>query len=298
MSHILEVENLSKSFGNKTVLNKVSFKTPEHSIYAFLGNNGAGKSTTIRILLGLLNKDSGSIKVSGQEVNRSQVAYRRDIGCIIDSPALYQELTGLENLTIFQKLKQVAKSDIARVLNIVDMSHAQNTKVCEYSPGMKQRLSLAIAMLGSPKLLILDEPTNGLDPNGIIETRELIKTLPEQTGATVFISSHLLDEVEKMASHVAIIKDGTIALDTNLKQLLDKRGSLNLSVDQIERAQQLIHAQGLSANIMDDQVQIRNVKPEQCAEINKLMIQNDLQLFQSKFHPISLEQTFCTLVKS
>ncbi|WP_448563619.1 ATP-binding cassette domain-containing protein [Thalassotalea ganghwensis] len=292
MSNVLAVNNLTKSFKDKPILKQVSFNVPEQSIYAFLGNNGAGKSTTIKILMGLLKRDSGTFKIFNNVVASNAVDYRKDIGCIIDSPAQYGELTGGENLTIHCHLKNIPTSDIDRVLAIVDLQGAKHHKVSEYSLGMKQRLALAAALLGAPKLLILDEPTNGLDPKGMVEARQLIKSIPEVTGATVFISSHLLDEVEKMASHVAILNQGTITLESSIGCLNSDQGELALFVNHSADVYQLVSQLGYQANQEQDVVKVSKLTWEQCAHINQEVIRNGYQLFNAQYKKTSLEQYF------
>ena len=193
---------------------------PEGSVYGFLGPNGAGKSTTLKMILGLVRPTAGSIRVLGKSMDsKNRLAVLRQVGSLIESPSYYGHLTGEENLRIVQTLRGVPEKNIREVLQIVRLDGQRGKKVAHYSLGMKQRLGLAAALLGYPKLLILDEPTNGLDPAGIQEMRELICELPERFGMTVVVSSHLLSEIDQMADHVAIIRDGELVFQDTLEAL-------------------------------------------------------------------------------
>ncbi|RYF94725.1 MAG: ATP-binding cassette domain-containing protein, partial [Chitinophagaceae bacterium] len=201
--HIIETNNLDFSFGaGQKILQDLSLAVPQGSIYGFLGPNGAGKTTTIRLLLGLLKVQSGTIRLFGKDFGKNRLEVLRRIGSLIEQPSLYMHLTGKENLEVFRLSYQCNKKRIGEVLELVGLQKAAHKKAKAYSLGMKQRLAIAISLLHEPELLILDEPTNGLDPTGIIETRELIRKLNKESGKTIIVSSHMLAEVEKMATHV------------------------------------------------------------------------------------------------
>src|SRR6187551_2779724 len=190
---ILKTHDLVHSFSNdEVVLNGISLRVEESSIYGFLGPNGAGKTTTLRLVLGLLKVQQGSIEIFGEDFEKNRVKSLRKIGSMIESPSIYSHLTAEENLRLLQKVYQCPRTRIAEVLELVGLANTGRKKAGEFSLGMKQRLSIAIALLNSPWLLILDEPTNGLDPNGIIESRELLRRLNRESGITIVISSHLL----------------------------------------------------------------------------------------------------------
>ena len=196
---IIETENLTKYYGKTPVVDSLSLSVPEGSVYGFIGPNGAGKSTTMKMLLGLVKPNSGSIRLLGKSMTQqNRLSLLRQTGSLIESPACYGHLTGEENLQILAELKNVPERNIDRVLEIVELTDSRRRKVQQYSLGMRQRLGIAQALLGNPKLLILDEPTNGLDPSGIQQMRSLIKDMPNRCGATVLISSHLLGEMEQM----------------------------------------------------------------------------------------------------
>ena len=218
--NIIETHDLCKQYGNALRVAHLDLDVPEGSVYGFLGPNGAGKSTTLKMILGLVRPTAGSIRVLGKSMDsKNRLAVLRQVGSLIESPSYYGHLTGEENLRIVQTLRGVPEKNIWEVLQIVRLDGQRGKKVAHYSLGMKQRLGLAAALLGYPKLLILDEPTNGLDPAGIQEMRELICELPERFGMTVVVSSHLLSEIDQMADHVAIIRDGELVFQDTLEAL-------------------------------------------------------------------------------
>ena len=218
--NIIETNDLCKQYGNALRVAHLDLDVPEGSVYGFLGPNGAGKSTTLKMILGLVRPTAGSIRVLGKNMDsKNRLAVLRQVGSLIESPSYYGHLTGEENLRIVQTLRGVPEKNIREVLQIVRLDGQRGKKVAHYSLGMKQRLGLAAALLGYPKLLILDEPTNGLDPAGIQEMRELICELPERFGMTVVVSSHLLSEIDQMADHVAIIRDGELVFQDTLEAL-------------------------------------------------------------------------------
>ena len=236
MKPVIETHGLCKSYGGRTVVDHLDLTVPQGCVYGFLGPNGAGKSTTMKMLLGhTLNEEN-------------RIGLLRQTGSLIESPSGYLHLTARENLAIAADLKGVERRDIDRVLDVVHLTSAANRKVGQYSLGMKQRLGIATALLGSPKLLILDEPTNGLDPAGIQEMRSLIAAMPESTGATVLISSHLLGEMEQMVSQVGILNHGKLLFEGPLAALQrHARGGVLLRVLDAQRAVAVLQAQGIRA---------------------------------------------------
>lgn len=229
MNEIVKTTNLTKLYKNAAAVSGLNMRVNEGRIYGFLGPNGAGKTTTLKMLLSLIRPTEGEIEIMGRHMDaKNRIEILRSVGSLIESPSFYGHLTGAENLRILQTLLDVPKRNIDKVLQIVRLDDQRGKKASAYSLGMKQRLGLAGALLSFPKLLILDEPTNGLDPSGIQEMRELIKSLPRQYGMTVIVSSHLLSEIDQMAEDVGIIANGKMmyqgALD-NLHQL-DKSKSL------------------------------------------------------------------------
>ena len=244
MKYMIETNGLCKKYGDKYSVKKCSLKIRPGCVYGFLGPNGAGKSTTMKMILGLVQPTAGEIRIFGEEVTeRNRIEILRDTGSLIESPSYYGHLTGRENLEIIRTLKGVPEKEIDEVLQIVRLEGQQKKKVREYSLGMKQRLGLAAALLGRPRLLLLDEPTNGLDPAGIQEMRDLISGLPEHYGMTVMVSSHLLSEMDQMATDVGIIDKGKMIYQGSLERLHEQaKGSLR------------VHAlnQGTAVRILDE----------------------------------------------
>lgn len=218
MKKILEVKNLKKSYNKRTVLDIDSLAIEEGSIYGLIGKNGAGKSTLMKLILGLVKKDSGIIKIFGYELNsKNQKDFNKNLGALIENPSFYDHLTGYENLEIICQLKGIKKDEIQKTLDLVELNNVGNKKARNYSLGMKQRLGIAIALIGSPKLLILDEPINGLDPQGIEEMRILFKNIVKTTSTSILISSHILDEIEKISTHIGILKEGKLSYNGSLE---------------------------------------------------------------------------------
>ena len=219
MNKILEVNNLKKSYNNKTVLDIKSLDIEEKTIYGLIGKNGAGKSTLMKLILGLVKKDEGRIKIFGKEINsKNQKTFNKNFGALIESPSFYDHLSGYENLEIVCQLKGVNKEEIRKTLDMVGLNNVGDKKAREYSLGMKQRLGIAMALIGNPKLLILDEPINGLDPQGIEEMRNLFKNIVQNTSTSILISSHILDEIEKISTHIGILREGNLVYNGSLEE--------------------------------------------------------------------------------
>ena len=250
MQTVIETKALCKQYGPHTAVDHVELHVPQGCVYGFIGPNGAGKSTTMKMLLGLIHPTAGRVRLLGQELTeKSRLPLLRQTGSLIESPAGYLHLTAQENLEIVADLKGVPHKDIGRVLDIVHLTQDRNRRVGQYSLGMKQRLGIAMALLGSPKLLILDEPTNGLDPAGIQEMRALIRNMPAATGATVLISSHLLGEMEQMVEQVGIIDHGHILFEGLLTELQrHSRGNVTLRLLDPAKAAPILRANGLTAH--------------------------------------------------
>ena len=250
MQTVIETKALCKQYGPHTAVDHVELHVPQGCVYGFIGPNGAGKSTTMKMLLGLIHPTAGRVRLLGQELTeKSRLPLLRQTGSLIESPAGYLHLTAQENLEIVADLKDVPHKDIGRVLDIVHLTQDRNRRVGQYSLGMKQRLGIAMALLSSPKLLILDEPTNGLDPAGIQEMRALIRNMPAATGATVLISSHLLGEMEQMVEQVGIIDHGHILFEGPLTELQrHSRGNVTLRLLDPAKAAPILRANGLTAH--------------------------------------------------
>jgi lantibiotic transport system ATP-binding protein len=220
--------NLDFSYGKIQALKNVNMEIPKGSIYGFLGPNGAGKTTMIKVMLGLLTPSHGSVEIFNCEFGRHRVSVLEDTGSTVEAPSLYPALNGYENVEIVRILRGLEKSETWRVIDTVNLRKDAKRKVSQYSTGMKQRLALAIAILGNPGLIILDEPMNGLDPSGIIEIREFLLRINRESGTSVFISSHILGEIEKMASHIGIIDRGVLKFQGPYREIARKFASKNV----------------------------------------------------------------------
>lgn len=254
---IIKTENLGFSYvKNRKDIKNLSLEVPKGSIYGFLGPNGSGKTTTIRLLLGLLKKNEGVIELFDKTIEKSRIENLGKIGALIENPSLYGNLNALENLKIAANYRgNISKERIEEVLDIVKLSYAKNKKVKAYSLGMKQRLGLAISLLSEPSLLILDEPTNGLDPKGIIEMRELIKELNQNHGTTIFISSHLLSEIEKTCTHVGIIREGEMLFQDTVKALQESQNDtlkIEIETNDVKKVKEVLSTFSLSFEEIND----------------------------------------------
>ena len=249
MQTVITTKGLCKAYGRQFAVDHLDLAVPEGCVYGFIGPNGAGKSTTMKMLLGLIHPSAGQVTLLGQPMNaQNRLALLQKTGSLIESPAGYGHLTGQENLEIVADLKGVPRKDIARVLDIVHLTGDKYRKVREYSLGMRQRLGIAQALLGSPQLLILDEPTNGLDPAGIQEMRALIAGMPDACGATVLISSHLLSELEQIVAQVGILNKGRLLFQGPLRDLQrHSLGDIELRVLRPQKAAETLRQSGIRA---------------------------------------------------
>jgi ABC-2 type transport system ATP-binding protein len=250
----LSAHDLTKVIGERTIVDGVSFDLQPGEVFGFLGPNGAGKTTTIRMLVGLIKPTRGSVTVCGYDLRHDFERAMRCIGCIVENPDLYRFMTGRENLEHFARMLGVANGEIERVAGLVNLSHRLDNRVGTYSLGMRQRLGIAQAMLGDPRVLILDEPANGLDPAGIREIRELLRRLAAERGLAVFVSSHLLAEVELTCDRVAIIHKGRILRSGTVRELISSQRAMEFRVDDAERAATLFREKGLEADVEGDVV--------------------------------------------
>jgi ABC-type multidrug transport system ATPase subunit len=296
---VIETQGLSFSFGDQQVVKSLSLQVPAGSIYGFLGPNGAGKTTTIKMLLNLLKTGEGSIHIFGQELQKNRISILAQIGSLIEQPAIYHHLTGKENLLNRALLLQVDEKRVDEMLKLVQLTAAAHKKAGQYSLGMKQRLGIALALLNDPKLLILDEPTNGLDPNGIIEIRELLLKLVS-TGKTVFISSHLLAEIEKMATHVGIINNGALMFQGTIHDLQNiSQPLINIETDNTVDAANLLKRHNFTVTDIDnDRLFVPFTSKQQVGEINALLVQNNITVFGINKQHKDLEKLFLDITKS
>ena len=295
--NIIETNDLCKQYGNALRVAHLDLDVPEGSIYGFLGPNGAGKSTTLKMILGLVHPTAGSIRVLGKEMdNGTRLSVLQQVGSLIESPSYYGHLTGEENLRIVQTLRGVPERSIREVLQIVRLDGQRGKKVAHYSLGMKQRLGLAAALLGYPKLLILDEPTNGLDPAGIQEMRELICSLPERFGMTVVVSSHLLSEIDQMADHVAVIREGELVFQDTLEALHGRsRHHLALWTTNNAVARAILQESSVSCQEEDGYLILPILSDELAAQLTRLLAQRRLGIIRLEERQKSLEDIFLEL---
>ncbi|WP_205411295.1 ATP-binding cassette domain-containing protein [Mucilaginibacter pineti] len=281
------------------VLNDICLQVPERSVYGFLGANGAGKTTTLRLVLGLLEKQQGEILLFGQPFGRNRLQALQRIGAMIESPSLYGHLTATENLLVLQKIYGCPKERIALVLEMVGLSATGSKKAARFSLGMKQRLSIAMALLHEPSLLILDEPTNGLDPNGMIEVRELLLSLNRKHGITIVISSHLLGEIEKMVSHVGIIHSGSLLFQGTLAELQQQRsagGRLSLYTDDQSKTTSVLRAMNIQATFDGGKFTMPMPQQEMIAALAKELIGSGVSLYELSPAGNDLEAIFMDMI--
>ncbi|MBU5456081.1 ABC transporter ATP-binding protein [Caproiciproducens sp. MSJ-32] len=248
---ILEVKNLKKTIGNRDIIKDISFSIEEGEIFGFLGPNGAGKTTTIRMLVGLIKPSSGNISICGYDLRKDTENALKEVGAVVENPELYKYLSGRENLMQIARIRKVPKEEVNEIIKLVGLENRIDDKVKKYSLGMKQRLGLAASLLSKPKLLILDEPTNGLDPSGIIDFREIVKKAAKERGISVFISSHILSEVQNLCDRVAFINDGVIK---SIESIIDN--SMETETDIIS----LKLLENINSNILSSLDYVKSVK--------------------------------------
>lgn len=295
--NIIETHDLCKQYGNALRVAHLDLDVPEGSVYGFLGPNGAGKSTTLKMILGLVRPTAGSIRVLGKSMDsKNRLAVLRQVGSLIESPSYYGHLTGEENLRIVQTLRGVPEKNIREVLQIVRLDGQRGKKVAHYSLGMKQRLGLAAALLGFPRLLILDEPTNGLDPAGIQEMRELICSLPERFGMTVVVSSHLLSEIDQMADHVAIIREGELVFQDTLEALHGRsRHHLALRTTNNAVARAILQEKSVPCQEEEGYLILPILSDELAGQLTRLLGARNLGVIRLEERQKSLEDIFLEL---
>ena len=295
--NIIETNDLCKQYGNALRVAHLDLDVPEGSVYGFLGPNGAGKSTTLKMILGLVRPTAGDIRVLGKKMDGgNRLAVLRQVGSLIESPSYYGHLTGEENLRIVQTLRGVPEKNIREVLQIVRLDGQRGKKLAHYSLGMKQRLGLAAALLGYPKLLILDEPTNGLDPAGIQEMRELIRDLPSRFGMTVVVSSHLLSEIDQMADHVAIIREGELVFQDTLEALHGRsRHHLALRTTNNAVARAVLQERSVPCQEEEGYLILPILSDELAAQLTRLLAERHLGVIRLEERQKSLEDIFLEL---
>lgn len=288
----LSVKGLRKKIGKKEIIKGLSFELKKGEVFGFLGPNGAGKTTTIRMLVGLIKPTTGTIEIGGKNVSTHFSEAMSQLGCIVENPELYPYLTGYENLMHFARmLPKVDEQYIQKVIELVRLDERIHEPVKNYSLGMRQRLGIAQALLGKPKLLILDEPTNGLDPMGIREMRSFIRYLAEEEGLTVLVSSHLLSEIQLMCDRVAIILGGEIIKVDYVSNLLTLQEQLVWKVEPYEKAIQILKSY-TSVIEGDENEIITPYEKDQAAIMNKKLVDNGIAIHEMKRKMPTLEDLF------
>lgn len=300
--YILQTTGLGHQFSaNETVLNNINLQVTKGSIYGFLGPNGAGKTTTLRLVLGLLKRQQGSISFFGKPFEENRVEILKQVGTLIESPSLYGHLTAKENLSLLQKVYQCPKERIQEVLNLVGLPNTGNKKAGQFSLGMKQRLSIAIALLHNPSLLILDEPTNGLDPNGMIEIREILSRLNQEKGTTIIISSHLLAEIEKLVTHIGIINKGQLVFQGTLSELKTRQQqllSVILETSNNGKASEIIDDNNLTCRHEDGRIILPAISKQTIAKINRQLVENGIEVYEIQAIKNDLESIFMDFINN
>ena len=284
MPAAIETRALTRRFRRHLAVDAVSMTVPDQAVYGFLGRNGAGKTTTLKMLLGLIRPSSGTARICGIDVSEDRIGAARKVGALLEAHGFYGNLSGRENLDLTRILLGLPATEIGRVLEVVEMSEHAGRRVSDYSLGMRQRLGLARAMLGAPPVLILDEPTNGLDPDGIADMRRFLGDLPARTGATVLLSSHLLGEIEQTATHIGIVHHGRLVLEGELARLkADLAPEIAIETDDPVRAAALAAARGFAVTQAPDRI-VASLKPGEnvrtaSAALNRALVEADIAVF-------------------
>ncbi len=298
MKNMIQIDNLCFSFGKTQVLNHIDLNVPSNSIYGFLGPNGAGKSTTIRCILNLLRPEKGTISIMGKSLDKDRNQILQNIGATIEYPSLYGHLNAIDNLEITRKLVGAPASRIPFVLTLVGLKQDAHRKTKTYSMGMKQRLTIAMALLNDPELLILDEPMNGLDPSGINEMRRLIHNLHEAHGKTIFLSSHILSEIEKTATHIGVINKGKIIKETTIDNIIaPKNIPLSIVSDNNQSCFDLLMKLGKIPHRVNDHIEVDIESHKEAASINAHLVNNKLNIFELTPLKENLENIYLDLIE-
>lgn len=299
---VIEVHNLTKRFGNLVAVDNLELNVYRGDVFGFLGPNGAGKSTTIRMLVSLIKPTKGKINLFGKSLKGNRKDVLKRVGAIVESPDFYKYLTAYKNLEILGKISgaDISKKKIMEILELVGLDKRANSKVKTYSHGMKQRLGLAQSLLHDPELIILDEPTTGLDPQGIKEIRDLITMLSKEKGKTIFLSSHILKEVEVIASRMIIINKGKTIVEGTVEDLLNSETmKVSFEVDSLEKAKQSIHYSMWAENLKTTEKNnlIFEMKQEEISALNKYLVENDIEVY-SIVPTRSLENYFLKITEA
>lgn len=295
MQTILECKNLCKDFGKKKILKNVSLKIEEGDILGFIGPNGAGKTTTIKLILGLQGITKGTVSINGYDIQKNFTNAIEKVGAIVENPDMYMYLSGYDNLKLVANLyKGITKERIEKVVKLVKLENRINDKVSKYSLGMRQRLGIAQAILHNPKLLILDEPTNGLDPEGIKEMRELLVKLAQEEKMAILISSHNLAELDNFCNKVCIIKNGEVIETSEISKIKnDERKTFRIfETNDSKMIEKLIKNIGLAFKTIDDKKIKININKDEVPDLIKCLVENDIKIYEVKEEEKTLEEAF------
>jgi len=294
----IETRRLTHRFGAHCAVRDLDLTVPQGVVYGFLGPNGSGKTTTIRLLLGLLRPQSGTVHVLGMPMPGARLRIAGRVGSIVETPSLYDHLSGFDNLELTRRALGAGRQETGRVLALVELAAHAGQRVGSYSLGMRQRLGIARALLGQPRLLILDEPTNGLDPAGVADMRRLIRALPEAEGVTVFVSSHLLSEVEQMASHVGLMAGGRLIAQSALPALLASAGrTIDIGCTRTTEALACMRAAGFEAALSDDRLTVAFADAATPEALNRLLVTAGFDVFELRVRAPTLEDIFLDLTR-
>lgn len=289
---VLKIKNLTKVYNKKRVVDGLTLNVEAGQIYGFLGPNGAGKTTTIKMITGLIKKDAGDIVINGIDAVKNHDVAMNYVGAIVEVPSFYEYMSGMENLKLYARLRNIKKEQILKIVKLVKLENKINEKVKKYSLGMKQRLGLAVSLLHSPKLLILDEPTNGLDPEGIRELRELLKKIAHEDNVAVFVSSHLLSEMQLMCDKVAIINNGKIVKVESMDSIKNESNIYEFNVSDIDMAQKYI---GKIARCEKKQNKLIVFYDGKISDILKVLMENGIEVVSFEKKVNMLEEKFLSM---
>ena len=298
MKNVLEIKNVSKKISKRQILKDISLEVKEGEIFGFVGPNGAGKTTLIKVMLGLYKIDSGNVKIAGYDIKKDFEKAMEEIGAIIENPEMYGYLSGKDNLKLYARMDPNNDYEYQKeVIESVKLGSRINNKVRTYSLGMRQRLGIAQALISKPKLLVLDEPTNGLDPLGIKELRDLLKKISKEKNIAVFISSHILSEIELMCDRIAIIDNGKIL---EVKDMHDKNDTESLrvsfEVDEVNKAKEVLKANNKEVKIIENGIEVF-VTREEVPDINLLLVKENIKVYEINIEHKTLEDEFIEKTK-
>lgn len=286
---VLKIENVTKKYGKKTIIDKLSLNIESGQVYGFLGPNGAGKTTTIKMIVGLINIDGGRILINNIDIVKNHKKAMKNVGAIVESPDLYKYLSGLENIKLYSRMHNISKDRVNEIIKFLELEEVIKDKVKTYSLGMKQRLGLGVALLHKPRLLILDEPTNGLDPAGIKKLRDMLKKLAHKENVAVFISSHMLNEVQIMCDKAAIIDKGKLIRTYDINNSQEVNNVYILKVSNIEKSIEILKDICI-CKVYDNDIIIKY--NEKISEVVKKLINNDIEVYSFNSKQNSLEDEF------